>query len=152
MNYDIPLGVTVLERTPDTVRAMLHGLGAEWTDATEGPDTWSPYVIVGHLILGERTNWIPRAQLILSQGEDRRFVPFDRVPPFEESRRKPLADLLDEFGRLRANNLAMLASWGLTDDKLALTGEHPEFGTVTLGQLLATWSCMTWGTWHRSPG
>ena len=139
MDFSVAPGIAVLERTPGTLHAMLHELGAEWTDATEGPETWSPYIIVGHLIHGERTNWIPRAQLILSQSANRRFAPFDRFAEARESQRPSLADLLDEFARLRAENLATLASWRLTGAKLALDGEHPEFGTVTLRQLLATW-------------
>jgi hypothetical protein len=94
---------------------------------------------MGHLILGERTNWVPRAQLILAQGPNRRFTPFDRIPPFRESQSESLDDLLDEFARLRAANLATLAGWRLTDTELAFEGEHPEFGTVMLRQLLATW-------------
>ena len=139
MNFNVPQGMAVLERTPGTLHAMLHDLGTEWIDATEGPETWSPYFIVGHLIHGERTDWIPRAQLILSQSENRRFVPFDRFAQPHGSQRPSLADLLDEFARLRAENMATLSSWQLTDAKLALDGEHPEFGTVTLRQLLATW-------------
>jgi DinB superfamily len=139
MDFNLSQGIAVLERTPSTLRAMLHGLGTEWTDATEGPETWSTYVVVGHLIHGERTDWIPRAQLILAQGATRRFMPYDRFAQFRESHGKSLADLLDEFAQLRAENLAMLASWRLTDAKLALEGEHPEFGAVTLRQLLATW-------------
>jgi hypothetical protein len=132
-------GMAVLERTPHTLRAMLAGLPSTWIDATEGPETWSPYVIVGHLIHGERTDWIPRAQLILAQGPERRFAPFDRFAQFRESQGRSLADLLDEFARLRAENLATLAGWRLTDAQLALQGEHPDFGPVTLRQLLATW-------------
>jgi hypothetical protein len=131
--------IPVLRRTPGTLREMLEGLPAGWIDATEGPDTWSPYVIVGHLIHGERTDWIPRAEIILAQGTDRRFTPYDRFAQFGESEGKPLSDLLDEFARLRAENLATLADWKLTGAELALTGEHPEFGSVTLAQLLATW-------------
>jgi hypothetical protein len=136
MEFDLTPGITLLERTPPTLRALLRGLGPAWTDATEGPETWSPYGIVGHLIHGERTDWVPRAQLILAQGPNRRFTPFDRVAP---SQGESLADLLDEFARLRAANLATLAGWQLTDTELALEGEHPEFGMVTLRQLLATW-------------
>jgi hypothetical protein len=139
MDFDLPAGLAVLERTPHTLRAMLAGLPPAWTDANEGPDTWSPYVIVGHLIYGERANWIPRAQVILAQGPQRRFTPFDRFAQFRESQGKSLADLLDEFGRLRSENLTTLAAWRLTDAQLALEGEHPEFGPVTLRQLLATW-------------
>ena len=139
MDFDLATGVAVLERTPQTLRALLAGLPPAWTDATEGPETWSPYVIVGHLIHGERTDWIPRARLILAQGLRRRFAPYDRFAQFRESQGRPLADLLDELARLRVENLATLAGWRLTDAQLALEGEHPEFGAVTLRQLLATW-------------
>lgn len=138
MDLDLRQGVAILERTPPTLAAMLRGLDSAWTDATEGPETWSPYVIVGHLIHGERTDWIPRAQLILTRAS-RRFAPYDRFAQFRESEGKSLAELLDEFARLRAENLATLAGWRLTDAELALNGEHPEFGTVSLRQLLATW-------------
>jgi hypothetical protein len=139
MDFNLTQGMAVLERTPSTLRAMLLGLGPEWIEATEGPETWSPYVIVGHLIHGERTDWIPRAQIILAQSANRRFTPYDRFAQFHESQGKSLADLLDEFARLRAENLATLAGWRLTAAQLALEGEHPEFGAVTLRQLLATW-------------
>jgi hypothetical protein len=118
---------------------MLHGLGPAWTDATEGPETWSCYVIVGHLVHGERADWIPRARFILSQSTSRRLPPYDRFAHLHESQGKPLSVLLDELARLRAENLATLAAWRLTDTELALEGEHPEFGSVTLRQLLATW-------------
>lgn len=137
--FDLGDAADVLARTPGTLRAMLGGLGEGWTDATEGPETWSPYVIVGHLIHGERTDWIPRAGIILAQGLVRRFEPYDRFAQFRESAGRPLGDLLDEFARLRAANLETLAGWRLTDNELALEGEHPEFGPVTLRQLLATW-------------
>jgi hypothetical protein len=139
MDFDLPAGVAVLERTPATLRALLAGLPAAWTDATEGPDTWSPYVVVGHLIHGERADWIPRARVILAQGEDRRFAPFDRFAQFRESEGKSLGELLDEFERLRAESLATLAGWRLTDAQLALRGEHPALGPATLRELLATW-------------
>ena len=139
MDFELTAGTAVLERTPATLRAMLAGLPSSWIDATEGPDSWSPYVIAGHLIHGERTDWIPRARIILAQGADHRFTPYDRFAQFHESQGKSLADLLDEFARLRAGNLATLAGWRLTDAQLDLTGEHPEFGSVTLRQLLATW-------------
>ena len=139
MDFDLTAGVAILERTPHTLRAMLAGLPSAWTDATEGPETWSPYVIVGHLIHGERTDWMARARIILEQGPERRFTPYDRFAQFRESQGKSLADLLDEFARLRAESLATLAGWRLTDAQLALEGEHPEFGAVTLRQLLATW-------------
>ena len=139
MDFDLATGIAVLERTPHALRALLAGLPPAWIDATEGPETWSPYVIVGHLIHGERTDWIPRARLILDQGARRRFTPYDRFAQLRESQGKPLARLLDELAGLRAENLATLATWRLTDAQLALEGEHPEFGPVTLRQLLATW-------------
>ena len=118
---------------------MLGGLPQAWTDATEGPDTWSPYTVVGHLIHGERTDWIPRARIILAQGADRRFTPYDRFAQFRESEGKSLDELLSEFARLREENLTTLHGWRLDDAKLALEGEHPAFGAVSLRQLLATW-------------
>lgn len=139
MEFELERSVAVLERTPSTLRTMLSGLPREWTDATEGPETWSPYDIVGHLIHGERADWIPRARIILEQGTNRRFTPFDRLAQFRESQGKSLENLLDEFARLRAESLTTLASFALDDTKLALEGEHPAFGTVTLRQLLATW-------------
>jgi hypothetical protein len=139
MDFDLPTAAAVLERTPHTFRALLAGLPAEWTHTNEGPETWSPFDIVGHLIHGERTDWIPRAQLILAQGPQRRFTPYDRFAHFHESQGRSLTDLLDEFAHLRAGNLATLAGWRLTQAQLALEGEHPAFGPVTLRQLLATW-------------
>ena len=139
MDFDLRAGTAVLQRTPWTMRTMLAGLPEAWTDATEGPDTWSPYVIMGHLIHGERTDWIPRARIILAQGPDRRFVPFDRFAQLREGQGRSLVDLLDEFATLRAENLATLTGWQLTDEQLGWEGEHPELGRVTLRQLLATW-------------
>jgi hypothetical protein len=139
MDFDLAAAIAVLERTPHALRAMLAGLPPAWTEATEGPETWSPYVIVGHLIHGERADWITRAEVILAQGPHRRFTPIDRFAQFHESRGRPLADLLDEFAHLRAGNLDTLAGWRLGDVHLDLEGEHPEFGPVTLRQLLATW-------------
>jgi hypothetical protein len=125
MDFDITDGIAILERTPGTLHAMLLDLGAAWIDATEGPETWSACVIVGHLVHGERANWIPRAKIILAQGPKPRFEPFDRFAQFRESEGKSLSVLLDDFGRLRAENLATLAAWRLTDTELALAGEHP---------------------------
>jgi len=139
MEFDVTLGAAVLERTPQTLRSLLRGLSPAWAEATEGPATWSPYIIVGHLILAERFNWVARAQLILAQGTTRRFVPFERIPPPRDAQSPSLDSLLDEFASLRTANLATLAGWRLTDTQLALEGEHPEFGAVTLRQLLATW-------------
>ena len=139
MDFDLARGTAILQRTPTALRAMLSGLPPEWTDADEGPDTWSPRVVVGHLNHGERADWIPRARIILTQGANRRFEPYDRFAQFEESRGKSLTMLLDELSDLRTANLATLANWRITDAELALEGEHPAFGPVTLRQLLATW-------------
>lgn len=139
MEFDFETGTAVLERTPATLRAMLTGLPPAWTDATEGPETWSPYLVVGHLVHADRCVWITRARVILDHGADRRFPPFDRYGQLRTTEGKTLHDLLDEFAAVRAESLATLRGWNLTDEQLAWEGEHPEFGTVTLRQLLATW-------------
>jgi hypothetical protein len=138
-DFDLAAGTAVLSRTPGTLRALLEGLPPVWTDADEGPETWSPFVVVGHLIHGERTDWIPRARIILTQAGDRTFTPYDRFAQFRESAGKSLAALLDEFAELRAANLETLRDWRLGEAELALTGIHPAFGAVSLRQLLATW-------------
>ena len=139
MSFDVTDGIAVLERTPATLRALLAGLPDGWITTDEGPNTFSPFDNVGHLIHGERTDWIPRARIILAQGVERRFEPYDRFAQVRESQGKTLETLLDEFARLRTENLATLSDWQLSDRQLALEGEHPELGTVTLRQLLATW-------------
>ena len=139
VNFQLSDGIAVLERTPATFRALLAGLPDAWIVSNEGPDTFSPFDNVGHLIHGERTDWIPRARIILAQGANRRFEPYDRFAQVRESKGKSIAQLLDEFATLRAENLVTLRGWKLTDRKLALEGEHPELGRVTLRQLLATW-------------
>ncbi len=139
MSFDLSDGIAVLERTPAAFRALLAGLPESWIRTDEGPATFTPFDNVGHLIHGERADWIPRARIILAQGSDRRFAPFDRFAQVRESEGKSLGELLDEFARLRAENLATLRGWHLTDRELALEGEHPAFGRVTLRQLLATW-------------
>jgi hypothetical protein len=128
----------VLERTPRVVRAMLDGLSDEWTSGGTETD-WAPFDIVGHLIHGEITDWIPRAKIILDQGESITFVPFDRLAQFELSKGKTLAELLDDFDEARGDSLATLRSWNLTEDQLGLKGMHPELGQVDLSQLLSTW-------------
>jgi hypothetical protein len=131
--------VAVLERTPAVFRALLAGLPQTWTSCDEGADTFSAFDNVGHLIHGERTDWIPRARIILEHGANRRFEPYDRFAQVRESAGKSLDTLLDELADLRAANLATLRGWQLTEAQLALEGEHPALGTVTLRQLLATW-------------
>jgi uncharacterized damage-inducible protein DinB len=139
MNFTLSDAVPVLSRTPAVLRAWLWGLPDTWSTANEGPDTWSPYDVVGHLIHGERTDWIPRTELLLAHGESRPFTPFDRFAQFKESRGKSLHELVDTFAELRAQNLARLESLRLTPADLERRGRHPELGPVTLGQLLATW-------------
>lgn len=139
MNFSLAEGIAVLERTPQVLRTLLSGIPAVWTEGNEGPDTWSPYVVVGHLIHGEHSDWIPRSRIILEHGTNRKFDPFDRTAQFRESEGKSLELLLDEFAEARAESLTTLRSWNLSDEQLSLQGEHPAFGVVTLGQLLSTW-------------
>jgi hypothetical protein len=139
MQFELSDALPVLERTPRVLRELLAGLPDGWIRATEGPETWSPFDVVGHLIHGERTDWIPRLEIILADGEGRAFEPFDRFAQFEESRGRTLEELLDTFAVLRAVNLARLASFELSAADLKRRGRHPELGTVTLEQLLATW-------------
>jgi DinB family protein len=139
MRYDPALAIPVLERTPGALRALLDGLPTEWTMAREGPESWSPYDVVGHLIHGERTDWIPRAELILRVGEAEAFPRFDRVAMFRDSAGQSLAELLEIFGRLRSESVARLRAMALTPADLERRGRHPELGSVTLRQHLATW-------------
>jgi hypothetical protein len=131
--------VTILSRTPATLDALLRGLPESWTVANEGGDTWSPFDILGHLIHGERTDWMARARLILEHGEARPFNRFDRFAQFAESEGRTLAGLLDEFATVRQDNLRELAALALTNADLDRQGRHPDLGVVTLRQLLATW-------------
>lgn len=138
--YDITAIAAVLERTPHTLRAMLGGLSDEAVHATEGGDSWSPFDVVGHLIHGEKTDWLLRLRIILDEGEARPFDPFDRFAQSEASRGKILEDLLDEFETLRRANLEMLTRLLAGGVDLYATGMHPELGRVTAGQLLSTWA------------
>jgi hypothetical protein len=131
--------VAILSRTPATLDSMLRGLSNDWLHAHEGGETWSPFDVVGHLIHGERTDWLPRAKMILEQGESRPFPPFDRFAQFEESKGQSLGSLLDTFAALRRQSLAGLAATNVTGADLDRWGRHPVFGPVTLRQLLATW-------------
>jgi len=134
----LPDAVAILERTPASLAALLDGLPETWISATEGGESWSPYDVIGHLIHAEHTDWIPRAALIM-EGRMRPFVPFDRQAQFEESKGKSLGELLAEFTAARRDSLSALKRMGLTDRDLSRQGMHPELGSVTLGQLLATW-------------
>lgn len=137
--YDLTEATALLSRTPATLDALLRGLPEAWVTANEGPGTWSPYDIVGHLNHGERADWMPRLRRILEHGDGRAFEPFDREAQFTESAGRSLDTLLDDFAALRAGNLADLAALHLTDADLARPGLHPSLGRVTLRQLLATW-------------
>jgi hypothetical protein len=144
MEFSIAKSIEVLSATPATLRALLGGLSNGWTgDKRESPgndgNPWTPFDVVGHLIHGEETDWIPRAQIILEQGETRTFTPFDRFAQFENSKGKSLAQLLDEFDLRRRESLETLENWNLTEERLDLKGMHPELGEVTLRQLLSTW-------------
>ena len=139
MEFQLDLALEILGRTPDTLRALLKGLSDAWVKINEGDDTWSAYDVVGHLIHGEYTDWIPRAGIILTEGGEHPFEPFDRFAMFQESQGKSLDELLDTFERARAESLSNLHSFQLSTNDLKKTGIHPELGVVTLEQLLATW-------------
>jgi len=132
--------VALLEKTPQTLDALLRDLPDGWTRANEGTNTWSAYDVVGHLIHGERTSWIPRAKMILEFGETRAFERVDRRAQERESQGKSLSDLLDEFASVRLKSLDDLRALNLQANDFARRGRHPVFGPVTLGQLLATWA------------
>jgi len=131
---------SILDRTAGTLDALLRDLPPAWVDATEGPGTWSPYQVMGHLIHAEEADWMPRAEIILEYGPSRPFDPFDREVQLRQIERKPLAELLDEFGALRSNSLRRLRELDLQSAQLELQGMHPALGLVTLRQLLATWT------------
>jgi hypothetical protein len=139
MNFDLDRSIEVLERSPATLRALLGGVGASWVQGTEGAETFSPFDVVGHLIDGEETDWIPRARIILAQGPNLRFEPYDRFRHRTRNSGASLELLLAEFARLRGANLELLRSWKLTARELDLPGQHPSLGPVTLRQLLAAW-------------
>ena len=139
MTFDPAGSISLLERTPTVLRTLLEGLSEEWTHSNEGPDTWSPFNVIGHLIDGEETDWMERTRIILAQGTNRRFEPFDRFRHLHTSKEETLNGLLNRFAELRARNLKELKQLRLDSTTLRLTGEHPEFGTVTLEHLLATW-------------
>src|SRR5256712_6294155 len=130
MDFDLDASIAVLARTPATIQALLADLGEPWVRGTEGPETFSPFDVVGHLIDGEETDWIPRARIILAKGTDLRFEPYDRFRHRARNAGRTLASLLAEFARLRAANLELVRSWKLTSRELDLPGEHPSLGRV----------------------
>ena len=130
----------LLSRTPATLSALLRGLPDMWVRRNEGRDTWSAFDIMGHLIVGERTDWIPRLRIILEKGEARQFDPVDRLAQFDESQGKSLDQLLDDFASLRRENLAALQTLNLQHEDWTRRGKHPSLGVVTLSELVATWA------------
>jgi len=140
MEYSIDTALEILEQTPKTLKSFLWELSEEWLFSNEGKATWSPFDVVGHLIHGENTDWVPRMNIILSHKEDKTFKPYDRFAQFENSKGKNMHDLLEEFERLRNKNITYVKSLHLTENELALKGNHPSLGEVTLKELLATWT------------
>jgi hypothetical protein len=138
--FSLADAIAVLSRTPATLNALLRGLPNVWVRGNEGQDTWSAFDIMGHLIVGERTDWIPRLRIILEHGEARQFDPFDRLAQFEESQGKSLDQLLDDFARLRKENPAALQTLNLRHEDWTRRGKHPSPGVVTLSELAATWA------------
>jgi hypothetical protein len=139
MDFRLQHAIDLLNRTPSTLNSMLREVPESWLVQNEGPETWSPYDIVGHLIHGDETDWIPRTKIILEHGEARAFEPFDRVAMFEKSKGKSMAELLDTFAVLRKQSLQQLGEMNLTPALLEKRGQHPELGMVTMKQLLSTW-------------
>ncbi len=140
MNFSLSKSIEILERTPAVLIALLQNLSPDWTSNNEGGETWSTYDIIGHLIHGEKTDWIPRMEVILSDNPDKKFKPFDRFAQFEESKGKSLSQLLIEFKDLRKKNIEILRSKRITAKDLKRIGIHPAFGKTTLAQLLSTWT------------
>ena len=139
MEFELNKAISILERTPVVLRDLLEDLSDEWTHQNEGENTWSAYDVVGHLIQGEKMDWIVRAEIILGNEQNKMFESFDRFAQFENSRGKSLNQLLNECGKLRIENLKKLKSMDLSAKNLALEGIHPELGVANLKQLLSTW-------------
>ena len=140
MDFNLSKSLEILQRTPDTLFALLQGISSDWTSANEGGDTWSVYDVIGHLIHGEKTDWLQRIEIILSDHKDKTFIPFDRFAQFEENKGKTLAALLAEFKSVREKNIKSLQSLHLTKNDFTQKGIHPALGEVTLSQLIATWT------------
>jgi DinB family protein len=140
MKHDLQETMALLTRTPVVLNALLRDLPATWTMQDEGENSWSAFDVVGHLVDGERVNWMPRARMILQTGEKETFVPFDRGGNIRESQGKSLAQMLDEFAKLRSANLNEVRALNLESEDLKRSGRHPAFGAVTLSQLLSTWA------------
>jgi hypothetical protein len=139
MKFELDQGIAILENTPEVMQNLIGSLSAPWTSGNEGSKSWSPYDIIGHLIHGEKTDWISRMDIILNGEKDHVFEPFDRFAQFENSKGKSLEQLLEEFSSLRKSNLAYLRSKKLSEEDLSKQAQHPDFGRVTLKELLASW-------------
>lgn len=139
MQFKLNQSIEILERTPFILEQYLSGLSDDWLKGNEGSDTWSPYDILGHLIYGEKTDWLVRIDLILSDSEDKMFEPFDRFAQLNEDQDKSVAILLNEFRELRKVNIEMLKSFNIQESDYSRKGVHPDFGDVTLKQLISTW-------------
>ncbi len=139
MEFSLIKSIEILERTPETLIQLLQNLHIDWTSNNEGVDTWSAYDVIGHLIHGDKTDWVIRAEIILSNRNEKHFQTFDRFAQFEDSKGKTLPQLLTEFKTIRKANIERLRNLNITDEDLKKTGIHPSFGTVTLAQLIATW-------------
>ncbi|MEO7996575.1 MAG: DinB family protein [Gemmatimonadaceae bacterium] len=140
MDFDIQTARPLLARTPVVLNALLRDLPEPWITNNEGAETWNPFDVIGHLVHGERSDWIPRVEHILKHGDAVAFTPFDRFAQFNASQGKSLSALLDEFSELRASSLRRLDALALTQTDLSRAGLHPALGKVALGQLLATWT------------
>ncbi len=139
MKYSHEESYLILERTPLVLKALLSNLSAEWIMSNEGPETFSPYDVIGHLIEGEKTDWAVRAKIILTFGLSKPFEPWDRFAQYENSKPKTLDELLDEFETVRKENMTWFRSLHLSEDDLNKKGMHPVLGEVTLRNLLSTW-------------
>lgn len=139
MKYNSNEAIAILEKTPLVLKSLLNGLDNEWVMCNEGPETFSPYDVLGHLIHAEKTDWVVRAKHVLALGVTQPFDPFDRFAHYEASKGKSLQQLFDEFEKLRRENIEWLQSLNLSETDLEKKGMHPALGEVTLRNLLATW-------------
>lgn len=139
MQFELNKAIEILERTPQVLTSLLNGISKEWTQTNEGGESWSPFDIIGHLVHGELTDWIVRTKIILNQGDNLTFEPFDRFAQKETSKGKSVLSLLEEFTQFRKQNLEILGALNIAEEQLDLTGIHPELGEVSLRQLLSSW-------------
>ncbi len=139
MTFEINKSIEILSRTPSVLESLLNGISEEWLKNNEGRNTWSPYDIVGHLIHGEKTDWMPRAKVILSNSGHKTFEPFDRFAQMKKDQERPVEELLKEFKKIRAENLEELRSLQIDEARLLEKGIHPELGEANLKELLSTW-------------